>query len=879
MNRLLHYELVEQLGEGGMGVVYKARDTRLGRFVAVKVLAPGKASDPDRRQRFAREARAASALAHPNVLTVHEIGSEDGVDFIVTEYVPGKTLAQLIPPRGLPVREVFRWAVPIADALAATHAAGVIHRDLKPANVMMTDAGLVKILDFGLARFIDPGPMAEGDETEAVLTREGTVFGTCAYMSPEQAEGREVDARSDIFSLGTVLYEMVTGRRAFARDSASATIAAVLRDEPEPAGMVSPGLPPELERVIHRCLRKEPAKRYQSMADLKVALEELRDESESGAPARARAARPRRRAVLAAAAVVLVAAGAGGWLARRPAPEAVESTRPIPLTSFGGRILWPALSPDGNQVAFVWNGETQASFDLYVKLVGPGSPVRLTTDPGTEYSPAWSPDGRQIAFLRHLPSGEWILAVIPALGGPERIVAEAPVFHQGIAWSADGRSLVVAHRGTGDRVSALCRVLIATGEVKALVRPPPELLGLGDFSPALSPDGRTLAFARARTVVSSSLHVLRVTAELGPEGEPVPLTSDLTASSQPAWAPDGKRIVYTEDGFGWSSSPNLMVIPASPSGGQKARRVLGGEGGEFPSLSRNGSLVFARPINDLNLWRLPLKEGRPGRPEPLLSSTRMDGAPALSADGLRLVFTSDRGGSMQLWLASADGSHPVQLTSIVATNTSGGRWSPDGSRLVFTSNPEGNRDVFLTTPNGREPLRLTRGPSHDTSPSWSRDGAWVYFGSNREDGFYVWKMKPEPGALPVRVTRGGGYTLRESADGRTLYVARQMGSGHGNGRWSVWKMPAGGGEETLLIPRLAQPWFFEVTARGIYYLTSELPGGELRFRRFSDGSDTLLLALDKRSGFGLAAASDDSAVLYTVYDVDATELMYVEKFR
>ncbi len=211
MDRLSHYELVEQLGEGGMGVVYKARDVRLGRFVALKVLAPGKASDPERRQRFVKEARAASALDHPNVLTVHEIGCEDGVDFIVTEYLPGKTLAQLIPRHGLPPREALRYAVPIADALAATHAAGVIHRDLKPANVMVTDSGLVKILDFGLARFVDPAPVTEGEETQAILTKEGVVLGTCAYMSPEQAEGHEVDPRSDVFSFGAVLYEMVTG--------------------------------------------------------------------------------------------------------------------------------------------------------------------------------------------------------------------------------------------------------------------------------------------------------------------------------------------------------------------------------------------------------------------------------------------------------------------------------------------------------------------------------------------------------------------------------------------------------------------------------------------------------------------------------------------
>ena len=253
-----HYELVEQLGEGGMGLVYKARDLRLGRFVAVKVLAPGKASDPERRRRFAQEAKAASALDHPNVLTVHEIGHEDGVDFIVAEYVPGRTLAQLLPRHGLPPAEALRLAIPIADALAATHAAGVIHRDLKPANVMVSDSGIVKILDFGLARFVDHGPPTEGGETAVVLTKEGAVVGTCAYMSPEQAEGREVDPRSDVFSFGAVLYEMVTGRKAFARESPSATIAAVLRDEPAPAREVSGAVPPELDRVISRCLRRIP---------------------------------------------------------------------------------------------------------------------------------------------------------------------------------------------------------------------------------------------------------------------------------------------------------------------------------------------------------------------------------------------------------------------------------------------------------------------------------------------------------------------------------------------------------------------------------------------------------------------------------------------
>jgi len=871
MDRLSHYELVEQLGEGGMGVVYKARDLRLGRWVAVKVLAPGKASDPERRARFVKEARAASALDHPNVLTVHEIGCEDGVDFIVTEFLPGRTLEKLLPRGGLPPRSALRYAVPIADALAAAHAAGVVHRDVKPANVMVTDSGLVKVLDFGLARYVDPGPLPEGAETDAILTRDGAVFGTCAYMSPEQAEGRPVDARSDVFSFGAVLYEMVTGRRPFARDSPSATLAAVLRDEPEPASSFSPAVPPELDRLLHRCLRKDPAKRFQSMADLKVALEEIRDWTPEPVRIPTRAAGAWRRAVLGLiAAAGLLAAIAAIWLVRRPP---AEPSRPVPLTSFGGRVRWPALSPDGRQVAFVWNGESRRSFDLYVQLVGPGAPVRLTNDPAPESSPAWSPDGRQIAFLRRQAAGHRALVVLPALGGEERIVTEAPGLQDGIAWSADGRYLVVARQAPGTRAPVLSRLVLASGEVTPLYASQSERAA--DFLPALSPDGRHVAFTRARSAISSAIYALRVTDTLAAEGEPVRLTSDRAAFSLPAWTPDGQRIVATEGAFGWNSIPGLVEVPASPAPDEETSRVLGGEGGEFPTVSRTGSLAFVRPVTDLNVWRLPLDGGRPGRPEALVASTRMDGGPTVSRDGTRIAFTSDRSGVTQVWLARADGGRGVQLTSMPAKNASGGRFSPDGERIAFVSNPDGDMDVFLTTAQGREPLRLTRSPAHDSAPAWSRDGTWVYFASDREGRFEVWKVRPEPDAEPLRVTRGGGYTARESADGKTLYFSRQAD----DGSWSLWRMPSGGGEETVLLPHVAWHWFFDVTASGVYYVTSPEPGGELRFRRFSDNSDSLLLTLEKRSGFGLAACPDDSCVLYTAFDTDTSELMYVERFR
>ncbi|MFN7989657.1 MAG: protein kinase [Thermoanaerobaculia bacterium] len=868
MDRLSHYELVEQLGEGGMGVVYKARDVRLGRFVALKVLAPGRVSDPERRQRFVTEARAASALDHPNVLTVHEIGSEDGVDFIVTEYLPGKTLAKLIPRHGFPPAEALRYAIPIADALAAAHAAGVIHRDLKPANVMVTDAGLVKILDFGLAKLVDPAPVEEGEETQPILTREGAVLGTCAYMSPEQAEGREVDPRTDVFSFGAVLYEMVTGRKAFARDSASATIAAVLRDEPEPAREVSGNVPAELDRVIHRCLRKDPAKRFQSMADLKVALEEIREESATDG---VRTVRPgRSRAIGAIAASVLLASvGAGLWLARRDWLGIAEPSPPVPLTSFGGTLSAPALSPDGRHVAFAWNGEDGENTDVYVKLVGPGAPVRLTNDPAVETSPSFSPDGRQIAFTRYPATGRPLLVVLPALGGAERVVAEGERFGPGLAWSRDGQSIVVPERSSYESPRGLCRVSVATGEKRPLTAPP-AFYRQGDTNPTLSPDGRSLAFTRRTSWSSSEIWLLDVTKNLEPEGEPVPLTSAGLGASEPAFTADGRRVVFSVGAAYGSAVPSLMVIEASARGG-RARRLLGGDSAEQPASSPSGGLVFVRTVRDENIWRLPLQEGRPGRPTLLVASTRRDCDPHYSFDGKRIAFTSARSGPNDVWLCEADGSRPVQLTFIEKASSSGARWSPDGGRLAFISNPGGNMDVYLTTVNGRKPLRLTEDPAHDTAPAWSRDGSWVYFGSNREDGFQVWKMRPEPGATPARVTRNGGYAPLESTDGKTLYYVR-AGSGY-----SVWKVPTAGGEETPVVPRILNWGTFDVTATALYYVAPEGRKHELRRRRLADGKDELLATLEKPAAFGIAAAPDDGAVLFTQLDLFTTELMYVEK--
>jgi len=345
-----HYQFLEKLGAGGMGEIWKAQDTRLNRFVAVKVLTSASAGDPERRRRFIQEAQAASALNHPNIITIHDIISEGDAEFMVMEFVQGKTLIDLIPKGGLRVPQVLKYAVQMTDALQTAHSAGIVHRDLKPGNVMVTETGLVKVLDFGLAKLTDSSPLSQtgsGDDTtrtiaEAPLTVEGSIIGTVSYMSPEQAQGKKVDARSDIFSFAVVLYEMVTGTRAFAGDSALSTLSAILRDETRPIPEIAPDTPPQLEHVINRCLRKHPDQRFQTMKEVQTALGALKHESDSGMLYRTRAGMEpfpqAKRSTLplgmtwltgaGAAVVVLAIAGGGAWWWTHRAPK-VEPAPPV----------------------------------------------------------------------------------------------------------------------------------------------------------------------------------------------------------------------------------------------------------------------------------------------------------------------------------------------------------------------------------------------------------------------------------------------------------------------------------------------------------------------------------------------------------------------
>jgi len=440
---LLHYEITSKIGEGGMGIVYKAKDSHLDRFVAIKVLPPERVSDPTRKARFVQEAKAASALNHPNIITVHDIDKQDGVDFMVMEYITGMTLDEIIPRKGMKLSDALKYAVQISDALAKAHSAGIIHRDLKPGNVMVGEDGRVKVLDFGLAKLTEATPLGEDEATRTLpTTDEGTIVGTVTYMSPEQAEGKSVDARSDIFSFGSVLYEMVTGGKAFQTDTKTSTLAAIIHKDPEPLGAE---IPHDLEKIIKRCLQKDTARRFQHMGDVKIALQELKEESESGKLASFPVAERKgtRRWIWAVVAAVLLLASVLVWRLREVSPP--SALEPVVLTSYPGVESTPSFSPDGSKVAFTWNGEKEDNYDIYVKQIGStGTPMRLTTNAEPDWSPAWSPDDIWIAFGRQRQNGA-ALMLMQAIGGAERTLAENALIGRRSAsvpsWTPDAKWL------------------------------------------------------------------------------------------------------------------------------------------------------------------------------------------------------------------------------------------------------------------------------------------------------------------------------------------------------------------------------------------------------------------------------------------------------
>jgi serine/threonine protein kinase/WD40 repeat protein len=861
---LLHYEILDKLGEGGMGAVWQARDTRLNRIVAIKTLPADKVADAQRKRRFMQEAQSASALNHPNIVTIHDIASDNGVDFIVMELVRGKTIDQLISRRGLRLNELLSYAIQTADALSKAHAAGIVHRDLKPGNIMVTEEGRVKVLDFGLAKLTEPALPAEDEETRTIKpeTEDGAIVGTIAYMSPEQAEGKPVDARSDIFSLGAVLYEMATGVRAFQGSSKLSTLSAILRTNPKSPSEVAAGIPRDLDKIVARCLRKDPARRFQNMTDLKLALEDLKEDSESGITEQpVVAAKPKSKLPLAVAAVALVIAATAGWYFLQPASKPLPQPRAIPLTAYPGSERHPSFSPDGNQVAFDWNGEKQDNYDIYVKLVSGGAPLRLTTSPAEDTFPAWSPDGSQIGFVR---KGAGIYLISP-LGGQERRLTDAHA--TSLTWMPDGKSILAGIQEKDATPYSIFQVSMG-GEMRRVTSPPSTgNVTTGDRLPAVSPDGQIVAFARYTHI--PDLYVSPITG-----GEPRRLTNDLGTINGLVWI-NNREILFSTDRAGGQT---LWRIAAD--GRSEPQPVPGVGEASYPAIAYPAKsaprVAYQRAAFDYNIWRMEVSvpENGPARivtgPAPVIASTRTDTSPRFSPDGKRMVFASDRSGYLEIWVSNSDGSNATQLTTLASTRSGSPSWSPDNQKIVFDSLASGNNDIWMVNAEGGSTKRLTMEPSNDARPSWSRDGRWIYFRSDRSGAVQIWRIpSAEPYKPAVQVTQNGGYDAIESADGKLLFFTKAAKG--------LWSSPVAGGDETRVLESVL-PGGWDVTDKGLYFLSGQI----IQFMSFANRKLTKIGEIAKPGTFAaphFSVTRDGRWIAWSQLDHEDSDLMLLENFR
>ena len=886
-----HYRVIKKIGGGGMGVVYKAEDTRLDRHVALKFLPEKLFGNPIALERFRREARASSALNHPHICTIYDIGEHEGQPFICMELMEGETLKQRIARKPFKTEEILGLGIQLADALSAAHGKGIVHRDLKPANLFLTERGDAKVLDFGLAK-LGPTGKEEGGETADSdgptqvkaedLTSPGTALGTVAYMSPEQARGEDLDARTDIFSLGVVLYEMATGQPAFTGSTSAVICEAILNKTPTSPSRLNPEVSDELERAIGRCLEKDRDLRYQSASDLRADLKRLKRDTDSGKSMARPAAQPGRRrsgALPWAGAGTLVVAGAlGWWLLTRPASELPLGREKItPITTDGGYKDNPQLSPDGEKVAYEWRG------DIYVKPLGPGTrPIRLTEDEAHEAHPVWSPDGRQIAFLRELEGGA-TLYTVPALGGQERKLIDLGVLWSKfssdpiLSWSPDGDWLGFAERLSEDAPSRIVRLSLATLEKQPLTSPPEA--SAGDFDPAFSPDGTLLAFVRSG---SDRFGYREVWIQPMEGGEARRLTSSQDLCRGPTWTPDGGAILFTLGTGG--------IRRVSLEGGEPGLIPGVGDGTGFPSV-RGTRMVLKQITNQpYDIWRMPVRRApnRDRAPEKLIASSADDGNAHYSPDGRRIAFSSWRGGGVEnIWICDSDGADPVQLTTFEKGWAGTARWSPDSRRIAFDNAEAGDNNVYVIEADGGVPRRLTRQPSADSMGAWSRDGRWIYFKSNRSGTRQIWKI-PAEGGEAVQVTTGGGGYAQESWDGRDLYYTRRGSTS------DIWRVPVGGGEKTQILPA---PGLFgrglSVSRSGLYYSqlapTEFARGRPLMLLRglytvhFLDFESGQVMNVFEDDGFvhssNLSISPDERWILTARRPAPVSELMLMENFR
>jgi eukaryotic-like serine/threonine-protein kinase len=876
------FEITDRIGAGGMGEVYKARDTNLRRDVAVKVLPPELSGDRERSARFEREAQTLASLNHPHIAQIY--GLEEGPASslgepnraIVMELVDGDDLSDRVKRGPMPVAEAIAIARQIADAIGAAHDAGIVHRDLKPSNIRIRRDGVVKVLDFGLAKpqVTHLSNRSAATTTSITVDQEG-LLGTPAYMSPEQARGQPVDARSDIWAFGCILYEMLTGRRAFDGATSSETIAKVIEREPNWEALPA-STPPEARRLLTRCLVKDPKRRLHALADALFDLEDAGKPPGSGAmPPRAVRVRRVPLMLIAAAAITIVAAGSVWQLTRRSSAT-IAPAQVLSLTSYRGMETMPTFSPDGKQVAFSWEGDRIDNEDIYVLLVGSDLPHRLTTDAARDVSPAWKPDGSQIAFAR-IDSTRTAVYVVSPLGGSEQRLVEFPPSLSSnqpqrtgdpfLSWSPDGRWLVIS-RVSPETSSSAYLIAHDGGGRRTLLSASPA----SDYTAAaFSPKGGALAYVESGRIGVVEIDPANPSTFKTP---PRILTEFQGYVAGLAWTADGQELLYGRAPYAAPTPSYIWRLPVDGSAGPQRIDLAGVAG--FPAVAATGRLAFSR--RDVNVDMVVLEAGRDR--EPIAASTFNEFDASFSPDGSKIAFSSDRTGEgTEIWIVNRDGSGRRPVTRGANKPEGSPRWSPDGNHLAFDGlGDDGQRQVFIVDQAGGEirPIPQKRG-AFDQVPSWSRDGIWVYFGSTRSGQSEIWRVRASGGEPEQMTTNGGGVPM-ESADGRTLYYSKPIQGGR-----TVFAKPVGGGPEQSLGVDVVF-WNYFAGKNGLYY-TSLPTGGRLPYtyevRLLDAAGKTAVLQQHRLASMspGLSVTPDGTGILIAGVAEIGQDLLRIENFR
>jgi Tol biopolymer transport system component len=764
------YEIASPVGAGGMGEVYRARDTRLGRDVAIKVLPEALAHDADRLRRFEQEARTIAALNHPNILGIHDIGAHDGAPFLVSEFLEGQTLREKLASGPLPVRRAIEYALGIAQGLAAAHEKGIVHRDLKPENIFVTRDGRIKVLDFGLAKLVRP---EENHDITVTLTSPATlpgmVMGTVGYMSPEQVRGEPCDARSDIFSFGAVLYEMLTGKRAFKRETSAETMTAILREEPPALNDTGWQGAPELQRILARCLEKNVERRFQSASDLAFAIESLSPTSAgtafgtpTGTPTAKSGPQPKSRQawlpwVIAAALLI----GTVAWEMFRPAAapaNPLEKAHFTRVTDF--KSVEAAISPDGRFVAFI--SDHDGPFDVWLTQVGTGRLINLTQGkagplPGPLRSVGFSGDGSEI-WIGGGDVGMRLRLMLLTGGTPRNFLGEEVV---NLAWSPDGERVVYHTFTKGDPMFVADR---SGANARLIFQDRP---GIHNHFPAWSPDGRWIYFSHG-TPATGEMDLWRID-QAG--GNPERLTQINTDVAYPT--PVGDRTVFyvarDEDGAG----PWLWAFDLKR---RDSRRVtVGLEQYTSVQASADGRKLVATISNPVaGLWTVPILDrvvpdrvAEEDDAKPFTVPTERALAPRFA--GSSLYYLSSLGTGDGLWRLrdgqateiwkGADGA--IRETPAV---------SPDGGRVAIVLRRNGKRQLHVLSSDGAELQPIAEGIQVQGTSCWSPDAKWIVTGGSDATGPGLFKI-PLDGGSPVRLVAGGALNPVWSPDGSLIVYA------------------------------------------------------------------------------------------------------------